>query len=485
MADRWLFVVAVEKYLDTTVGTVPYAESGARGLAEALAGAGYPKTHHVTLFGSQATKAIVESRLRRLKRILKKDDELLVFIAARGFAQKGRGFIACWDTQWDDVAEMSLSTLHLFKELHATKASQITVLFDIGSGAPLEDFEPHLYGAELKHVLSDSRKITLLAVTGTDEESHATASFKATLGTHLLTEAFAGRGVKAINKDGSVTALSLHGYLEDELPRLLRKHFDSRAAQSPQLYGEHNAANTIADLSRLVGHGQGGNLLDADRLKRVLFRSETQGRVKDLTGFRKGFQTPDNASASSRKFIAKLATADVKIDLDAVFEAIREHLGYKRKEVDVSAEGDGTGMIRTPDFEYTVRAELDPTDSARVAWCREVTRFINPGFIRSPGFETVFGKSFDQLVFEFATPIDVEALVDRLEDSPPKGVKITVASNGASCDIALTGFTGRVVVDRNSLIVRGRAGNSAGLLDQFLAFLQTVGPLGEPLMLPG
>ena len=62
--------------------------------------------------------------------------------------------------------------------------------------------------------------------------------------------------------------------------------------------------------------------------------------------------------------------------------------------------------------------------------------------------------------------------------------KVHVASDGGSCDIALAGFAGRVTVDRHTLTVRGRAGNSAGLLDQFLAFLRTVGPLGERKALP-
>ena len=63
-------------------------------------------------------------------------------------------------------------------------------------------------------------------------------------------------------------------------------------------------------------------------------------------------------------------------------------------------------------------------------------------------------------------------------------MKLSVAAAGGACDITLAGFTGRVV-DRpdQALTVRGRAGNAGGLLDQFLGFVGTVGPLGDPLML--
>ena len=57
-------------------------------------------------------------------------------------------------------------------------------------------------------------------------------------------------------------------------------------------------------------------------------------------------------------------------------------------------------------------------------------------------------------------------------------------SDGGACEITLSGFAGAVRVDRAALTIRGRAGSSGGLLDQFLAFVSSVGPLGEPLALP-
>ena len=105
--------------------------------------------------------------------------------------------------------------------------------------------------------------------------------------------------------------------------------------------------------------------------------------------------------------------------------------------------------------------------------------------VRGAAFELVFGKLFDQLAFEFAVPVDVGDLVDRLEDTPADGRKVSVESDGKACEITLSGFAGSVRVDRQALTIRGRAGTSGGLLDQFLAFVSSVGPLGEPLALPG
>lgn len=488
MADRWAFVVAIEKHADPALGGVPYAESGAKAVSDALAGAGYRRANQIVLTGSAATRTAVASRLRKLKKLAKRGDEVLAFWAGRGFAHGGAGVLPCWDALPDDLADTSLAVAEFVEHLTATKATQIAVLLDIGAGADAppaagDGWDAFLDPAELDRLFAGSAKLVGLRSSDADERSHAAAGLKATAWAHLVAEAIAGRGPKAVESDGRVTALSLHRFLTDELPRILRKHLYPDAAQTPRLLGDANAGFVLAALGRPAAD-LGAILLDPARLKRVAFRADSTGRFKDLSAYRKSFQIPDNAGPSAKRFVAKLAQTDLRADVDAVFDAAREHLGYKRKDIEVTAGQDGYGFVRGPDFEYTVSASLNPADPTEVLWRREVGAFADPGFVRSPGFDAVFGKLFDQLAFEFAAPVDVSALVDRLEDHPPAGVKVAVASDGKSCDLTLTGFAGRVTVDRTTLVVRGRAGNSAGLLDQFLAFLRTVGPLGEPPALP-
>ena len=72
MADRWAFIVAVEKPLDPTLGATPYAETGAKAIADALTLAGYAKANQFVLLGPHATKTAIESRLRKLKKAVRK-----------------------------------------------------------------------------------------------------------------------------------------------------------------------------------------------------------------------------------------------------------------------------------------------------------------------------------------------------------------------------------------------------------------------------
>jgi hypothetical protein len=243
------------------------------------------------------------------------------------------------------------------------------------------------------------------------------------------------------------------------------------------LLGDANAGFVLADLSKLLEPHE--ELLDPVKMKRVVFRSESVGRVKDLTGFRKSHSLPDRANDWARKYVNRIAATDIKSDLDSMFDMIREQFGYKRKELDVSAERDGLGFIRTPEFEYTISLSVNADDPTEVKWRREVGRLSGPEFVRSPGFQTVFGSIFDRLVFEFADPVDVADFVDRIEENPLEGVKVSVESDANAAEIVMQGFGGKITVDPEAVIIQGQAGNPASLLEQFLVFLRKFNGIGE------
>ncbi len=490
MSDRWALLVAIDTYQDSTLGAVPYAEAGAKAAADALAAVGYAKKNQFVLVGSHATQGAILSRVRKLKKQMKKGDDLLVWVDAHGFRHKGEGVLAAWDTLPDDLIDSGVSVGGLVKELLASKAAQVVFLLDVGSGpkpsaAHPAGVEGQLDYDQLARLFDGTPKGVCLTATTDDEESLMAAPLKASVWTHLVLEALSGRAAKAICPAGTITGVSLQRYVDDELPRVVRKHFTGPPVQSPRLFGGQNAAAVVADLTPLLAARTGGGMLDPARLRRIVFRTEARGRVKDLTGFRKTYRTPDNTGPSTRKFIAKCAADDVRADLEGVYEGVREGFGYKRRDVDTTAGLDGYGSLRTPDFEYTVSVAQDPTSPTDVVWRREVGQVADVDVVRSAAFELVFGKLFDQLAFEFAVPVDVGDLVDRLEDTPADGRKVSVESDGKACEITLSGFAGSVRVERQALTIRGRAGGSGGLLDQFLAFVSSVGPLGEPLALPG
>lgn len=486
MADRAALLIAVETFFEAGP-PVPYAAADAAELLRALPAAGYAPDRCTLLAGHRTTKGVIESHLRRLPKLVGKADSLLVLVIARGFRHKGVGYLACADTILPDQPGTALAVDDLAAALHKVRCPEIVVLLDVdplpasGEFTP-PGFEPGLGEEQLRAWFESSPACVGLLAAEPAERSFESAQLRHGIWRHHLIEAFTGKTRSGVGKDGTLTAAGLHAFLEGAVPRTLRRTYETDVEQTPLLLGEGNAAAVVADLGKLLGAG--GELLDPARMKRVVFRSESPGKVKDLAGYRKTHTLPERANEWARKYVNRTAAADIKMDLDNTFDMVREQFGYKRKDLDVSAERDGFGFIRTPDFEYTVSVAVNPDEPTEVIWRREVGRLSDPAFVRSAGFASVFGGRFDKLVFEFAVPVDVAEFVDRIEENPPEGVKVSVGSGSESAEVRLAGFAGRVSVSRDAVTIEGRPGSSASLLDQFLAFLRKFGGVGEPKALP-
>jgi hypothetical protein len=483
VADRAALLIAVETFFEAGP-IVPYAAADCAELLRALPVAGYAPERCALLAAHRTTKAVIEATLKRLPKFAGDAESLLVLVVSRGFSVKGRGYVACADTIAPDPTETALAVADLFAAVSKVRAKEITVLFDIDPLAPAESkgVRPGLDEAELAGLFDGSPKCVGLSACAAGERSFESGQLRHGIWRAHLIEAVTGKVRNGVKKDGTLTAAALHAFLADAVPRTLRRAYETPQEQVPTMYGAANGEAAVADLGKLLGPGT--DLLDPARLKRVVFRADSPGRVKDLTGYRKTHTVPERANDWARKYVNRAAAADIKADLDNTFDMVRETFGYKRKDLDVSAERDGVGFIRTPDFEYTVTVSVNPDEPADVIWRREVGRLSGPELVRGAGFRDVFGPTFNKLVFEFAAPVDVAEFVDRIEDAPPEGVKVTVASDSGAAVVALAGFAGRVSVTREAVIIEGPTGNPASLLEQFLAFLRKFDTLGEPRALP-
>ena len=485
MADRAALVIAVETFFEAGP-PVPYAAGDCAELVRALPAAGYNPAKCHLVAGTRTTRAVVDSYLKRLPKLVGKADSLLVLVVTRGFTyRKNTGYLACADTIAADPAGTALSVHELVEAVRKAKCAETTILLDADqlpamSEAP--DITPGLVPGELEHYFNTEYPFACLLSCEPGERSYESVQLRRGIWRHHLIEAFTGKTRMGVAKDGSLSAGALHEYLADSVPRTLRRTYDSPEEQSPLLLGEAHSEAVVADLGKLLGPG--ADVLDPGRMKRVVFRAESGGRVKDLGGFRKSHSLPERANDWARKFVNRIAAPDIKADLDNTFDMVRESFGYKRKDLDVSAERDGLGFIRTPDFEYVVSVHVNPDEPTDVIWRRELGRLSGPDFVRSRPFRDVFGSRFDKLAFEFAVPVDVAELVDRIEESPPEGVKVSVASDSGAAIISLAGFGGRISVTRDAVVIEGRAGDPASLLEQFLSFLRKFGSLGEPKALP-
>ena len=394
----------------------------------------------------------------------------------RQFTCGGKRFIACWDSLPDDPEGTSITLSEFLDDLSLSRIETPICFLDVVDG-------PTIPGADDEVEASFNARFCGFTSCEFEEVSHAIGSPPRGLWMSLIIEALSGKTSVSGQSNGQVTAASLDAFIAREFPRRLRAAFGPGSVQSPGRFGSISDA-ILVHMKSSSNQGSQRDPFDARRFSRVVFRGESRSRIKDLSGYRKSFTMPDRATPSNNQFVARMATADLEADLRETFDrAIREY-GYKRKDVSVTTERDGTGILRTPDFEYLVHLEIDPDDSSNVIWHREVGQFVDPATVQSPAFDATFGRIVDRLAFEFETPWDVTAFVDRFEESPPKGVTLRAAPDGTSCEIRLQGVAGSIVLEPKGLIVKGKPGAPGDLLALLFRFFATTSPAEPKPALP-
>jgi hypothetical protein len=461
------FVIDVETHLDPTFPPARYASADAAAFAQALQPLGVCADRQTVLLDASATKTVLESKLRRLP----PSDHLAVYVAGYAFAADGANYFVAHDTQSDDLVATAVPLRTLFDALVDVPGRVALFLDPRPLPEPLAETVADFDEAELESLVGDSRRVIAFVSRGAGEGSHVSDALKHGVWAHLLLTALSGGAPAALDGRDRLTPRSLQRYLADELPRALRQVLEDPESQTPALYGQPAAGWVLADLGPVLRGRRSAVGPDGQRLARVLLWSETRGRVKELAGFQKTHTVPDRVRPATERFVASIARDDLQADLDAVYAAVREHLGYKRKDVTLTPATDGTGSLRTPEFDYLVTVALAEDDPAAVVWRREVTHLRSPELLRRPAFQAAFGNAFQALSFEYAEPLDVAGLVDRLEDEPPAGVRVRCAADGTWCELHLAGFPGTVRVARDRLDIIGRRlGRAGSLWTAFEAF---------------
>lgn len=472
MSVQRAFLLSAGSYSDEALPNRSHTDADANALSRALEALGFAREHQVLLTGALATRTAAESKLRRLKSALGPGDSLYVFYAGHAFRHDGQSYLTCADSQADDLPATSLPLRAVLDVLTAAGNDGRAVLFLDASGEGLPDdadVTPGLEETDLRDFSAAGNAVCFTSC-GRGEESCSSGRLKHGIWAYYLGEALGGNAPLALEDGRLLTARSLQAHLVAEVERTLRKTFQDARAQTPCLYAPEGRRFVIADVSPVLAGREGNADPRYQQLKRGSLHTETAAKVKSLSGFRRFHHVPEHVTPWARQFVAEIAAEDIKSDVDAVYSAIRENLGYKRRDVEAGV-GQGCGYVRTPDFDYQVSVAIDEEGPATVRWRREVVHIRTPEVVLGEGFQSIFGGSFDTLLFEFAGPFDVQAWVDRVEDEAPEGVKLRCASDCSLCEISAAGFPGtiRLRPDRVEIVGR-RSLRSADLAEALLRF---------------
>ncbi|PYX58271.1 MAG: hypothetical protein DMG76_09540 [Acidobacteria bacterium] len=314
MAKRLAILIAVEKYSDTRINSVQYAEADANGFAAALELAG--PIDKVALLSGAATKTTINSKVRQYVKALTTDDELFLFYAGHGFSNNGHNYITCHDTDLDDVKDRSINLQELLDVCGKSACKRIALFLD-SCESGITDL-PEIRGiystmseTELKEFFQAAEYRVCFASCKTSEYSHSTPILKHGVWTYQVIQALEGNDPLALEKGRYVTANSLQNYLSKEIPRTLRKVFTKPVVQTPWFHGSHTGDFVISDLDDVVKQ-RNAVKPGYDQVKQVFLQMKESVSISSLSGFSKkrGHRVPDSVNGATERFVENTSQQD-------------------------------------------------------------------------------------------------------------------------------------------------------------------------------
>lgn len=193
--------------------------------------------------------------------------------------------------------------------------------------------------------------------------------------------------------------------------------------------------------------------------------------MKALPGFKKSHHTlPDSANATTTAFLGKICADELAADAEALFQAVRTGLGYKRKDIALSLASP-SAVLTAKDFVVEFLYALESAEPSRYAVTTTLRALTNMKLARTDEFSAIFAGRFTDLSFAFKQAAQVEAIVDTIEATGTEnGLSVTYPSDCRECVISVEGVDATVRCTASALeIIFPQAGAPRDLIDGFAA----------------
>lgn len=469
-------LIACENHADSALPKLEYAAADVAALGKALELHAFAAADQAILIDGKATKSVVEARLRKLLRAAKADDVVYLYFAGHAFAHDGASYLVCADAASGDLAETSLAVDWLAAEIEKSAAGKLVLFLDVSSAAilaadDLADACEAWDDSLLRELFEEHANRACFVSCEPGEASRPSGALKHGIWAHHLIEALTGTAPTAAERGGTITAASLLKHLKTAVPRTLRTAYADKPQQTPALFGGRDGALPIADISSLAAakKKKPAKKTVGDVARVALVRERVES-VKKLSGFRKGSRVPDAVNSSSQKYVASLAGDELQADLDTVHAALREAFKFKRLDLQVDGPIDGSGTIITPFFNYTIALKQNPRDPSEVVWRREVIDIVDAEQVLSKAFSATFDELFDTVELAPTEPIDLTALIDRIEALDDSRIKLDYDRELTWCKLAIRGISGEIKVTKRTFeLVERKPESPKKLLESFFA----------------
>jgi len=445
---KYSFLIAIENYLNGhRFPKVVFAENDLSEFKNAIKNIGYKSDDCLDLLNASATKTVIESKLRQLCSLVKKEeDEIIFYYAGHGLSKDGINYITCYDSIYEDLEATSIPMQKILDSLKSACKRVIFFFDSCHSGLTIDEnmrgLLSDMNASELKLALKDNSYCIGFAACKSDESSYPITKFKHGAWTYHLIECLNGHVPEALEKGGLLTASSLQTYLNIAVPRSLRENYTDRSyKQTPWKFGGQATEILLGDLSDLLEK----NSTPPPKVSDVELRSVECGSIRNLSGFQKRYhKIPDRISSATMSFVSKISQGELGEESSQIFDILRKEMGYKLKEVKQDTSDNGFSF-ETPNFIISVTIEQDEDDCSQYKKTI-VMSSIDYDFIGTEKFNDAFANLFDTLVITLNKKIDLAEFVDKIENLDRDDINIDPKLDLSECSLEIDGIEGKLTI---------------------------------------
>ncbi|MES2693801.1 MAG: hypothetical protein V4773_10040, partial [Verrucomicrobiota bacterium] len=169
-------------------------------------------------------------------------------------------------------------------------------------------------------------------------------------------------------------------------------------------------------------------------------------------------------------FLGKICGGELGEEAEALFQAVRTGLAYKRKDISLNVSAPAA-TLAAKDFQVEIVYALEESDPARYAITTTMRELRDLDVARGEAFAGIFGAKFAEISFALKKGARVEAVIDAIEALEGEGgISVQYPSDYRDCTISVEGVDAVVRCTGGEIeMIFPRSGGPAELLDGFLA----------------
>jgi Caspase domain len=456
-----LIISAVEDYNNPNeFPKVPFAGKDASDVIAAFKLLGFGDDDVVSLIDKKATKAAITEHLRRISEKAAQDDRIVFYFAGHGAYENGENLIACVDAMKTSKKATCVSVGEIMALLRTSKSRHKILFLDCcHSGLEAGDFvrdEIDSFEAdELVFMYRNEEYFSGFASCKSNENSVSNPQLQNGVWSHYLVKALRGDGGNIYEK-GLLFSDKLQSYLRIETSQYVKMNTSNKRDQTPIKFGSETDRFIIADLNPVFEERDLRRKAAETNLTNVFLSGESIAKIDRLPGFVKNsHKVPNSINSSANSFVVKIGAEVLKNEISDIGRQLVDTLRFKRKQIRPTIDDD-SGSIETPFFDYSIRLSQSNLDATKYKLEYRLENFKEYEIDGNDAFNSVFSNRLNRLVFELDNPINVEALIDRIEDlEDHSGINVKYDPQMLdTCTIKIDGLSYDIEVSSSSFNIK-------------------------------